>query len=545
MQPRRKIPPFRTLLGLLLALAAVFSLINLPSLEDGLGFRALLPPLFAITLALLFREVLLALLGGIWLGASYLCSGNPATGLLRTLDTHLINALSDSSHASIILFSLILGGMVGIIGASGGAAGMVQRISRWAKGPRSVQFSAWLMGMLIFFDDYANTLIVGNTFRPLCDRYRISREKLSFIVDATAAPVASIALISTWIGFEVGLIADGMVPLGAISSPNQAYAVFIETLLYRFYPVYLLLLVFLICIRNRDFGSMLAAERRCRATGAVLAPHAKPLTGDLTLDQTRATLTENSWIWGAAPIIVVIVATIVGLYFDGMRVLGEKASQTPMYQIIATANSFNVLMWASFAGALCAGIMGICGARLKLSEVIEAFNNGVKTMIGAIMVLILAWGIGSICQEIKTADYIITTSRGILSPHLIPVLTFIVSALISFATGTSWGTLSILMPIVIPIAYQFPIEANLGAEMSRAILITTIGSVLAGSTFGDHASPISDTTIISSMASGADHLDHVKTQLPYALVAALVALIFGYLPAGFNVSPLIILPVGV
>lgn len=533
----------KSALALILCLLALLSLISTPSTESGFGFRSILPPLFAILLALISRDVILSLLGGIWLGASYLMGGNAIQGIFRSVDQHLVNALADREHAFILLFSLTLGGMVGIITAAGGAAGIVQKISRWARTPRSGQIATWAMGIFIFFDDYANTLIVGNTFRPLTDRLRISREKLSFIVDATAAPVASIALISTWIGFEVGLITDGLVPIGAIVSPGEAYAVFIETIPYRFYPLLMILLVFLIGFWNRDFGSMLQAERRCRSTGKVLADSAQPLSSAASIQIEDVKVTSISWIWGVVPVAIVIVSAFVGLILDGRIKLGDEAISAPLYRIVSVADSFAVLMWASLLGALSAGILASFGAGLRLSQMMDAFVNGVKTMLKAAIVLLLAWSIGGICQEMGTADYIIAISKEILSPHLLPALTFLISGAISFATGTSWGTLSILMPIVAPISYSFPIQAGLGAGISHGIMIGTIGAVLAGSVFGDHASPISDTTVMSSMASSADHIDHVKTQIPYALTIGVIGLLFGYLPSGFGVSPWISLPV--
>ncbi|MFH1735401.1 MAG: Na+/H+ antiporter NhaC family protein [bacterium] len=535
---------YKNTIALILCLIAVLSLFGTPGSEIGFGFRSILPPLFAILLALISREVILALLGGIWLGASYLAGGNPVSGLFGTVDHHLVNALADSDHAFILLFSLMLGGMVGIIGAAGGAAGIVQKISRWAKTPSSGQIAAWAMGIFIFFDDYANTLIVGNTFRPLTDRLRISREKLSFIVDATAAPIASIALISTWIGFEVGLIADGLVPVGAIENSSEAYAIFIETIPYRFYPLFMLLLVFLIGAWNRDFGSMLKAENRCRTTGKVLADTARPLAGSKSTDLSKVEVTSKSWLWGIIPIAVVIIATFAGLIVDGRSKLGAEAANVPLYRVISEANSFAVLMWSSFLGALCAGILGSSGAGLKLSETLEAFVDGIKVMTAAAIVLLLAWSIGGICNEMGTADYIVQISKNILSPHLIPALTFIIAGIIAFATGTSWGTLSILMPIVAPLSYSFPIQAGLSNGVCHGIMVSTIGAVLAGSVFGDHASPISDTTVLSSMASGADHIDHVRTQIPYALTAAFIGLLIGYIPSGFGVSPWISLPLG-
>ncbi len=534
----------RLILAGALLLGGIFSLAMVPEGTEHYGFLSIVPPLFAIFLALITGEVILALLGGIWLGSSYLERGNAVSGLLRTLDLHLVTALANSDHASILLFSLILGGMVGVIGASGGSAGIVSRVSRWAKGPRSGQLAAWLMGIIIFFDDYANTLIVGNTFRPLTDKLRISREKLSFIVDSTAAPVASIALISTWIGFEVGLIADGLQAAGAESNSGTAYGVFVATIPYRFYPLFLLLLVFLIGLWDRDFGPMLKAERRCRTTGQVLRPDAQPIAADASMDIATASVTDRSWIWGVAPVIVVILTTVFGLFYSGKQQLGIEASSAPLYRIVSSANSFSVLMWASFSGTFCALILGVLGAGLSLSAGLKAMIAGIKAMIPAAMILILAWSIGGICKELETANYVINISSGFLSPRLIPALTFIISAAVSFATGTSWGTLSILMPIVIPLAHQFPLQAGLDGIPSHGIFLGSIGAVLAGSTFGDHTSPISDTTIMSSMASGADHMDHVKTQLLYAIVIAGISLLLGYLPAGFDIHPLLSLLAG-
>jgi Na+/H+ antiporter NhaC len=534
----------RLILTGILLLGGVVSLVMVSPGAMHFGFLAIIPPLFAILLALTTGEVIPALLGGIWLGSAYLEGGNAVSGLLRTLDQHLVNALADSDHASILLFSLILGGMVGIIGASGGSAGIVAKVSRWAKGPRSGQLAAWLLGIIIFFDDYANTLIVGNTFRPLTDKLRISREKLSFIVDSTAAPVASIALISTWIGFEVGLIADGLQAAGADVNSGAAYGIFVATIPYRFYPLFLLLLVFLIGLWDRDFGSMLKAEKRCRTTGQVLRPEAKPIAADTSMDFAAADVTERSWIWGIAPIATVILITIFGLYFSGKQQLWIEAESAPLYRIVSAANSFSVLMWASFSGMLCAALLAVLGAGLNLEAVMKAMTAGIKAMTPAAIILILAWSIGGICKELETAKYVVQISGGFLSPRWIPALTFIIAAAISFATGTSWGTLSILMPIVIPLAYQFPLHAGLDGVLSHGIFLGSVGAVLAGSTFGDHTSPISDTTIMSSMASGADHLDHVKTQLPYALVVAGISLLSGYLPAGYDIHPLLSLLAG-
>ena len=507
------------------------------------GILSLIPPIAAIALALIIRQVLPALLAGVFLGATIYFGWDPLTGLLRMLDGYMLNALADRDHASIIMFSLTLGGMVGVISRCGGSAGIVERISRYAKTPKSGAIATWAMGMLIFFDDYANTLIVGNTMRPYTDKLKISREKLSYIVDSTAAPIASIAIISTWIGFEMGLIGDAFAKLGI---EWNVYLTFLESIPYRFYCVLALMVVPMIALMNRDFGPMLKAEIRARTTGKVLSDKAQPISEDIS----SAAMGLISSYWNAlAPILLVIIVTALGLYWNGRESAGIGS---PLYQIIGAADSFSVLMWAAFSGAFLAVILSILNSPLKFGETLEAFVSGVKAMMLAMIILILAWALGKVCDDLGTAVYVAGIVRDTLPPWALPAITFIISAFISFATGTSWGTMAILVPIIIPVAYNLIVpEGVTGAEAlsslseSWHVMLSSIGSVLAGSIFGDHCSPISDTTIMSSMTSGADHIDHVRTQMPYALVIAAVGILLGDIPSGWGINPFISLTVGV
>lgn len=506
------------------------------------GILSLLPPILAIILALTLREVLLALFSGVWLGAIFLHGYNPISGLMHALDTYLINALNDSSHVAIIMFSLTLGGMVGVISKSGGTQGIVEKISHWANHPRGGQIATWLMGVVIFFDDYANTLIVGNTMRPFTDKIRISREKLSYIVDSTAAPVASIAIISSWVGFQIGLIDQAF---KNINVTRDAYLTFIMSVPYASYSVLAIIFVFLIGLTLRDFASMYRAEHRSFLTGKVLRDNARPIADDKSLDIHAEEGTLLRWYNAAIPILVVILTTILGLYYDGRIELGSKAGTARLGEIIGAANSFDVLMWASFLGAAVAITLAVAQRILTLQKALDAWLNGVKAMIIAMIILILAWSIGNVCGELKTADYVIAVTRNILSPHLLPVLTFVVAAFIGFSTGTSWATMAILVPIVIPMAYKLTADAQLSASIAQPILLGTVGAVLSGSVFGDHCSPISDTTIMSSMTSAADHIDHVRTQLPYAITVAIVACFVGYLPAGYGFPAWLSILVGI
>jgi Na+/H+ antiporter NhaC len=532
---------FLPFLLLLLLSSPLFAQTDATAAVKNYGFLSILPPLIAIGLALLLRQVIIALLAGIWLGATLLNFGNPAIGLLRTLDTYLIQALSNSDHVAIVLFTLILGGMVGIVSRSGATRGLVASLAHRARTPRSAQLLTWLGGLVIFFDDYASCLLVGHGMRPLCDRHRVSREKLSYIVDSTGAPVTSMFIISTWIGFEIGLIGDAYHSMGF---EVNSYWIFIQSIPYRFYTIFALIMVFLVAWFSRDMGSMWKAEMRARTTGKLVRPGGVPLSGVDQMDSgsSQEQMAPAYYAW--LPIAVVIVATLVGLYVDGRIHATELSPSLP--HIIGQANSFHVLMWAAFAGAVVAAILPLAGRRMKLQAVLDSFVGGVQSMNIALIILILAWALGQICKDMHTAETVVEWTRPILSPHLLPTVVFVVAALISFATGTSWGTMAILFPIAIPAAQTMaPSVSSAGVFSPNIIHLGTVGAVLAGAVFGDHCSPISDTTILSSMASGSDHIDHVKTQIPYAVAAALIAVFVGYLPAGWGIPVWICLGAGV
>ena len=505
------------------------------------GYLSLLPPIFAILMALVFKQVLIALFGGIWLGAIFIYGYNPFIGFIRTLDTYLINSLADPSHAAIIIFSMTLGGMVGVISKSGGTQGIVKILARFANNRRGGQLATWAMGIFIFFDDYANTLIVGNTMRPFTDKLKISREKLSYIVDSTAAPVVSIAVISSWVGFQIGLIDQAFKVLNIGSDP---YITFIQSIPYATYSVLSIVFIFLLSTTSRDQFTMLKAEKRALTTGKVLSDNAQPLADAKSLDIAAEAGTPLRWYNALIPIFAVIFVTLAGLYYNGLTSLGDKAGDIHLGEIIGAADSFHVLMWSSFTGAIIAIILAVSQKILTLSKALEAWLSGVKAMIIAMIILVLAWSIGDICSELKTADYVINLTKDFLSPHLLPLITFIVAAFIGFSTGTSWATMAILMPIVIPTAVKLTTGADVDPAVANSIMLASIASVLSGSVFGDHCSPISDTTIMSSMASAADHIDHVKTQLPYAILVALVGCFIGYLPAGYGFNVWLSLLIG-
>jgi len=522
------------------------------------GWIAVLPPLIAIVLALLTRQVLVSLVLGGWFGSLVLSGWQPLAALLRLGDRFLVEALADPDHAAIVLFTTILGGMVGVMARGGLTEGVVQGLARRVGGRRGGQLATTGMGTAIFFDDYANTLLVGTTMRPLTDRLHISREKLAYLVDSTAAPIASLAVISTWVGFEVGLIQDAMAALG--ETGGGAYTFFLRSLPYGFYPWLTLLMVYLVAGTGRDFGPMRAAEVRAATTGAVLRPGARPASETLGADdparQAGATDPDQPADTGSdggpplpllclLPVVTVVRTTAFGLVLDGRRAAQEAGLASPgLRQVFDHADSFAVLMWAAIMGTVVALAVVVLTRRLDLRTAVDGFVDGCRAMLIAVTILLLAWSLSAVCGELQTAPYLVEVCRDALSARLLPAVTFLLAAAVSFATGTSWGTMAILMPLVYPLGAVLPGAEGLAAGTAEGIHLAAVSAVLAGAVFGDHCSPISDTTIMSSLASGSDHIDHVRTQLPYAALAGAVAMLCGYLPVGWGLSPLLGLAAG-
>ena len=510
---------------------------------------SLIPPLMAIILALLFKEVIIALFVGIWSG-SFIASGlqflSPLSwikSLLNVVEKYLINALNDSGHLSVIVFSLLIGGMVAIISKNGGMAGVVKSLSRYAQGPKSSQFITWLLGIAIFFDDYANTLIVGNTMRPVTDKFKVSREKLAYIVDSTAAPVAAVAFITTWIGAELGYISDGIAKI-PLAEGQTAYSVFLASLKYSYYPILTLVFILFIIYTNKDYGPMYKAEMRARTTGQVSGARTEAEDEPDMEDLTPVKGAPNKWYYAVFPVLTVIIMTIIGLLYTGFNsmyleiypagngsyawshlwsemdnlfVANRPTLVAKMGKLIGASDSYIALLWASLSGVIVSLAMTLGGKVMKTIDAMHWMVTGFKTMMPALIILTLAWSLAITTEELHTAEFISNLLEGNISPYLLSAVIFILSALIAFSTGSSWSTMAILYPIAIPTTYAVCHAAGLGEAISTEILLSVIATVLAASVLGDHCSPISDTTILSSLASDCNHIDHVRTQMPYAL----------------------------
>lgn len=513
------------LLTLLIFMFFILSGIALAAEEEAVknyGFLSLLPPLVAIALCFITKRVLASLFIGVWVGATILVGWNPIGGVTKTL-SYIVENAADSWNATILLFDFVVGGLIGLIYLSGGAQAFVKSVTKKVKTARDGQVAAWLFGLVIFFDDYSNTAVVGNAFRAVSDKLRISREKFSYIVDSTAAPVASIALISTWIGYEVGLIGDAIEGTSVAMAP---YTIVLYSIPYRFYSIFAIILVLAIALSGRDYGPMLKAEYRARTTGKVFADGATPLSGgsELKVLEGIPQRTVNM----VVPIVVLVVVSIFGMWWTGGGTSAESFTAA-----ISDADAMTALLWGAMFAVIIAIIMYKVQGIGTLADMMDAFIDGAKMMLLANLILLSAWSIGSVAGEMGTAPYVVEAVRGIISPLILPMIIFLICNVISFATGTSWGTMAITMPIAVPLAL------SLGVPLPLAI-----SAVLTGSVMGDHCSPISDTTIMSSMFSGSDHMDHVKTQIPYAFTASGVAML-AYLAAGTGMSVALILPLGI
>ncbi|HJJ27841.1 MAG TPA: Na+/H+ antiporter NhaC family protein [Methanocorpusculum sp.] len=560
------------------ALAAfLLPLIKFGALPDGgdadalaqtYGILTVLPPLLALVLAFLTKNVILSLflgvLDGAWMIA--LVSGNIINAIgdafFNSTD-YFVGTLADRWDAGIIMQVLVIGALIALITRMGGMAGIAQFIAKVAKGPRSAQIAMWLSSWVIFFDDYANALIIGPIMRPACDKFRISREKLAYIVDSTAAPVAGIMLISTWIGTELVNIGQGL--QNAAVEGISSYTVFVDTIPFRFYNILTLFFVLMTAILLREYGPMFKAETRARTTGQSVNPGSEVMeeeemgdeiedNADLKKDHSVLRPSKKVHppriINAVIPILVLIVSGVILFYTNGANCImagdgmisAEEFASFGFFESIrdaySNADASIVLFQAGLLACIVALIMGFAQRIFTIKDGIETWAHGMKSMLFVCIILILAWSIGSVIGDLGTASYLIGALSETLPMWIVPMLVFIIAAIVSFATGTAYGTMAILLPLVIPLATA--IAGFSGGEMTTDMaaygyMIIASSAVLTGAIFGDHCSPISDSTILSTMGAGCALMDHVTTQMTYAVTVA-VAVCIGYILAGLGVN---------
>jgi len=474
-------------------------------------WTSLAPPLMALLIAIIMRSIFPALFIGIWTGAWLTLGGglnNVALSFVNVFDKNILESLYNRDRLMVICFTLMIGGFITLLSANGGMRGILNAVKHYTKTPKSGQAAISGLGFIFFFDGIANALLIGKTMQPVVDRLRVSREKLAYIVDSTSAPLASIAIASSWIGYEISLIQG--VGEGLQNFPENAYAVFLQSIKYSFYPILTIILVWTIAVTGKDFGPMLKAEQKARRSKN-------------TPQQSKNERTDKSYILNAALPITVLLITLA-------MVMWTSGTGASFQEIMGSSDSFKALMWSSFLATICAGGIALFRRHLKFDEILASWIKGVQMTVVSLLVLILSWSLADVTQGLRAADFLVSFIGDDISAVIIPVVVFLVASVTAFSTGTSWGTMAILLPLTIPLVWS----SALADPSLYYLLPATVAAIINGATFGDHCSPISDTTIISSLASGCDHLEHVRTQAPYAIFTALLA-IACIIPVGYGV----------
>ena len=519
------------------------------------GIWTILPPLVSIVLAFITKNVVVSLFLGTIIGCVmiYVTDSNIFIALIQgfmDFVNRVLESLADPWNAGIILQVLVIGGIIHLVGKMGGAKAIAEALARKAKTVRSVQLTTFLLVLAVFFDYYANSLIVGPIMRPVADKLKISREKLAFVIDATAAPVAGLAIISTWIGLEVGLIGDAF---NSIGQSVDAFGVFLQTIPYRFYNILILAFVLISAITLREFGPMYKAELNARRgiRNKEVSSHSKEQI-DEVINELEPKEGVRLSIWNAIiPVGSLIVFSLIAFYYSGYSTImaGDDValkviiSESPfgftaIQQTFSNADASIALFQSALISSIITIALAVGKKIFTLSEAIENWIEGMKGLVITGVILLLAWSLSSVTKEVGTAQYLVDILSNTVPAFILPSIIFILGSVIAFATGTAYGTMGILMPLAIPLSYTIS-----SGDMNLVIISTS--AVLTGAIFGDHCSPISDTTILSSTGAGCNHIDHVKTQIFYAIFVGVVAILFGYIPAGLGLNVWITLIMGV
>jgi len=454
---------------------------------------SLLPPLLAIGLAIATRQVYLSLAGGLWLGWSILNRWHFGSGLMETVES-TARVLGDTGNAMVIMFTLVMGALIATVGASGGVAGFVAALERrrWVTGGRGAQLLAWVIGVVIFIESNLTVLVAGSVSRPLFDRYRNSREKLAYLIDSTSAPICILIPLNAWGATNLRLLSEAGVPEG------DALGVFLRSIVFNFYSFAAVLLALAVVLFKLDWGPMRRAEARA-AKGEVLWPDATPMMDEGVLGGDEEPPIAPRAANMIVPILVLVAMMPVGLWVTGGGNLTAGSGSTSV-------------LWASLAGLATAWIMLLVRKAYTVDELTRIALRGAGGLVPLALILLLALALGGVTRELGTGVFVAGVARDVLSPAVFLPLVFVVASAIAFSIGSSWGTFAIMIPIVVPAAAALDLD-----------LAPFLAAALSGGIFGDHCSPISDTTIISSMAAATDHVDHVRTQLPYALAGGAAA----------------------
>lgn len=473
------------------------------------GWLSIVPPIVAIALALLTKEVLSSLLIGILTGTLIYAIGTDANIIMGTLET-TFKLMGDKVDFNILIFTSLLGALVYVVGMSGGTKAYGNWAVQRVKSRRATLMSTSGLGILIFIDDYFNCLSVGTVMRPLCDRYNVSRAKLAYIIDSTAAPVCIIAPVSSWAA-AVGSSLKG----NAVFESDMA--AFIASIPWNFYALLSIFMVFFIIFTGLDFGPMRTSEEKALQgnVGGIQGGGAEPPKAN-----PRGTVMDM-----LVPITALIIFAVLALMYSG-GYWGADPAYHSFAASIGNSSAAAALVWAAFGSVLVALLLYVPRRLVPFGDFMQGLVEGMKLMLPANIILVLAWTLSGVCRDLLSTpqfvESLVSTAGGDFSVFL-PAAVFIIAAFLAFSTGTAWGTFGILIPIVVPVVQG----------IDPTLTIVVLSATLAGSVFGDHCSPISDTTILSSAGAGCNHIEHVSTQLPYALLVAFCSAV-GYLVAGLS-----------
>ena len=472
-------------------------------MTENYGLLSLLPPITALTLAVWKKQIYPALLLGIWMGWWVLDDWNPLAALASSISS-LVSVFQDTGNTRIIIYSLMVGSVLVLMNATGGVSGFVSWVSKrnWVTNRRQAQLVPFLLGIFITVESSITSLVAGTVGRPLTDRYRVSREKLAYICDATSAPICILVPFNGWGATVIGLL--------AVQGVEAPVAVLLESIKWNFYPLAAIALVFLTIITGREVGPMRRAEARAENEGQLLAPGAQPMVSEDVLAVEPEAGTAESPLNLVLPVVTMVAAIVAGIMITGSAGAPEGAG---VWDRIQASSGSTAVLWAVLASLAVLGLLSVARRQISGRRFLDLAFQGMGGMIPVVALLVLAFALGATVRELGTGAYVAQLISGVAGPKLAVTGLFLLACIMAFATGTSWGTFALMIPIAVPLA------TAMGGPLPLYV-----AAVLGGGVFGDHCSPISDTTIISSMAAASDHIDHVRTQIPYALIGAGLAL---------------------
>ncbi|MDA9784349.1 C4-dicarboxylate ABC transporter [Gammaproteobacteria bacterium] len=466
-------------------------------------WTSVIPPLLAIGLAIVTRQVILSLSIGLWMGAWLLGSGNPLVAIPQAIDA-VINVFTDPGDTRVLVFTLVIGGLIATIEKLGGVRGFIHLLQerKWVTGPGRAQWLAFGTGVVVFIESNITLLIAGAISRPLFDRYRVSREKLAYIIDATSAPICVLIPLNAWGAVIVSLLASS-----GIENPID---VFIGAILLNFYAIFAVLVCALVIWSDFDIGPMRAAQKRT-AEGEFLWPNATPMVDPSLIEAEQSRQPQDSAKLMLLPVLALVLSMPLGLFITGEGDLTAGSGSTSV-------------LWAVLIALGTAWAIVLGSRRATLETLMQLFLKGAGGLLPVAMILLFSLALGDVANALGTGVFVAQLAQETIPSALLLPLLFLLSAFIAFSIGSSWGTFAIMIPLAMQIVAALDMNASV-----------FLAAVLSGAVFGDHASPISDTTVVASMAAATDHIDHVRTQLPYALISA------GLATVAFFVSGLVLL----